>query len=545
MIKHITITNFCGIEEVKIDCKKFNIFQGQSLQGKTSILEAIKWAFIGGDDDSIVRNGVSSCEVVLISDNGTRIERRLSRGGKNKLFAYKNDAPIDNPQKVLAKIYHPMLFGPTEMIRMKPKELSEFISDAIGKRLKFNDEQISKYGLKEVDLTEDPIAAIQKLHKTKYDQRTEANRAVKTMTAKASGAIIKVTQEEVDTLDKEVDQLRKELDTAKENNAKIEIGKRNADAKKRTEENITILKKEIEDIEKDGLNLEQLTKDLATKKKTLIDVTAQVNTDRSQHSVINDTLKKLESGKVQCPIHGDIICTTDMSPYKDNLKKSLETIKTEGKARFEQTQLLEKEVEAMQIQIETLKNLENKRLQLSRAESLLGEIEIFSGESVDVTSLEKKYKEKSEELSKMKVGLELSKVSGLEDMQKRAESLDQEVKSLDELLNTVIPGMLTLNVKNVTMTKEGLYFKGVPLYREGDSAKLRICTAILKDLFPHSNIFHLDRLECIDQVELEKYVNYYAKETNGIQYFSTYVGEIKFAPNPNVRLFTIKSFKVA
>jgi polysaccharide pyruvyl transferase WcaK-like protein len=82
------------------------------------------------------------------------------------------------------------------------------------------------------------------------------------------------------------------------------------------------------------------------------------------------------------------------------------------------------------------------------------------------------------------------------------------------------------------------------LSRHGDSLKLRICTAILKDLYPSANLFCMDRIECIDQEELAKYVNYYSKENNDLQYFVTLVGKLDFALPHNALAFKLDKFKV-
>lgn len=543
MIKSVEIVNFCGIESVKFDCKKFNIFSGDNLQGKTTVLEAIKWCFVGGDDSSLVRNGAATAEVILISDNGTRIERRLSRGGKSKLFAYKNDQPIENPQKVLSKLYHPALFSPTDLLRMKPKELNEFISDCISKRLKLTPDQIKEYGLENLDLTEDPVAAINGYHKTIYDQRTEVGRSLKTLEAKASNVIEKVSEEDIANLTAEVAELNKKLDSSKDHNSKVEIGKRNAAVKKQTEESIATLESEINSV--DGSeSLASLKEKLSAKEKESEALKSEVTKLRANHSQLSDALKKIDSGIVTCPLHGDIKCTTDMSGYKTTISERLEALVKEGKPKFDQVQAMDAEIENIKKQITSMETVENKKLQLERMKGMLSQIELVDGEPIDIAVLQQELNDKNERLTKMKVGLEMSKASGLDDVRKRHAELDAQVAKLNTLINSVIPGLLTLNVPGVTMTKEGLFFKGVPIRREGDSLKLRVCAAILKDLFPASNIYNLDRLECIAPDALKKYVDTYSDQKNGIQYFGSYVGQLNFAPHPNCKIFVMKGFKL-
>jgi len=94
------------------------------------------------------------------------------------------------------------------------------------------------------------------------------------------------------------------------------------------------------------------------------------------------------------------------------------------------------------------------------------------------------------------------------------------------------------------MGKDGLFFRGMPLYRLGDSVKLRLCTAILKDIFPNANLFSLDGMECIDKKAITKYVDALSSDTTKIQYFGTYVGDLEGVVNNKVKLFTLKGFKV-
>ena len=227
VIKTIEISNFGKISSMKLECNKFNIFQGDNDQGKTTILDAIEWAIVGNNDESNIKNGESKCEVIIDCDTGVRIERRLQRGGTNKLFVYHHEKPLNEPQKTLNKIFNPLLFDPTALLTMKAKELNTFISDAISKRLKLSDEQIKYYGLEELDLSSDPVNTIKDYYDKVYSNRTTLNREVKTTTAKMDGIIMDVSQDDIDNLAKIVSEHETKLNEARANNAKIEISKNN------------------------------------------------------------------------------------------------------------------------------------------------------------------------------------------------------------------------------------------------------------------------------------------------------------------------------
>lgn len=547
MIKSVVINNFGPLENVQFDCKKFNIFQGKSHQGKTSILEAIKWAIIGGNDEFFVRNGNATCEVILVSDNNSRIERRLTRGGTSKLYIYgPDDKPLKQPQDVLNKSFNPYLFGPTDLVRMKAKDLNEFISNTISKRLKLDDVEIATYGLGKLDLSEDPVNAIQKYYDELFAERTNVNKVVKTFDTKTTGGEIvkEVTAEELTAMEVLVATTETELAKGKERNIKLDISKKQLDIKIKTENNIKILKQELENGQKilDDLNTSIANLEAIKKERTTLE-TELVN-ERKEVSNIQATLAKLESGEVICPINGVIKCTTDMKPYKEQLTKALDELKKNGIKKFKKTTDLKAQEEELQNNITTANNLKQKKIELDRAESIIGELTILDGEPIDLTKLETDLKVMKDELYKARLAKDISTVTGIDDARKRQDELNKMLEKLNHLLKEVIPSRLTLNVKNVTLGKEGLFFQGLPFHRLGDSYKLRLCTAILKDLFPNSNIFTLDKLETIDKGELEKYITHYTSENNRFQYFGSYVGDISNLRLPNFSIFNMVGFKM-
>lgn len=547
MIKSVIINNFGPLENVQFDCKKFNIFQGKSHQGKTSILSAIRWAIVGGNDEFFVRNGASTCEVILLSDNGSRIERRLTRGGTSKLYIYTAaEQQVKAPQEALNKMYNPLLFGPTDMIQMKPKDLNEFISNAISKRLKLSSQEIELYGLKDIDLSEDPVSAIQKYYDKLFAERTEVNRAVKNFDAKTSGGelVKQVSDEELAAMENLVSQTEAKYNKAKENNIRLEISKKNADVKLRTENNIKLLKKEIEEgqkaLDENKFSSDELSSSI--KERDLLE--KELAKDRSEVANIKATLDKLGIGEIACPIHGTVKCTTDMNPYKKQLEDSLDAIKKEGKKKYDKTVKLNEKINVLEKNLEVAKNLKQKKLELDRAESILSELEILDGDIVDLSTLETSLKQMKDELYKARLSKDIGKISGIDETRNRQDQLNSQLEKLNRLLKEVIPSRLTMNVKNVTLGKEGLFFQGLPFYRLGDSYKLRLCTAVLKDLFANANLYTLDKLEAIDKVELEKYITHYANESNAIQYFGSYVGEISNIKNTNVNIFNMNQFKL-
>lgn len=546
MIKHVEINNFGPFELLKIDVSKFNIFYGKSLQGKTSVLDAIRWAVVGGNEDYFVRNGSTTAEVILYSDNGSRIERRLTRGGTSKLFIYdKTNKSVPTPQKVLNNMYNPLLFGPTDLLKMKDKDLNNFISEAISKRLKLSKEQIELYGLSDIDLSSDPVGAIKAYYDILYNERTNVNRFVKSASSQQVSSEFKnVTAQDIKDLELIIQEQKKQIDDHKSQNAKIEIGKKNLAIQTTTKNNINVLETQIQASQSLLDNYEENQNKLTELKTELQKNETQLIKDKEQYRLLKDGLSKIEKSEITCPLHPSIVCVTDMSVNVKQMKSTLENIESNGKVLLEKVQKIRNEIAELINNLEVARDLKNKKLELERSKSLLEELTIIDTEPIDVTKLESEYSVNNDKLSKMKVSLEMSKLTGLKEMQSRQEELNKQLGELDTLIKEVIPNMLTLGVKNVVLSKDGIYFQGLPLSRHGDSLKLRICTAILKDLYPSANLFCMDRIECIDQEELAKYVNYYSKENNDLQYFVTLVGKLDFTLPHNALAFKLDKFKV-
>lgn len=86
-IEKIEIENFQSHEHSVIECAKgFNIFVGESKQGKTAVLRALSWVYENKPTGKrIVRQGANYARVTLSLSNGYKISRLLEtkRGGKN------------------------------------------------------------------------------------------------------------------------------------------------------------------------------------------------------------------------------------------------------------------------------------------------------------------------------------------------------------------------------------------------------------------------------------------------------------------------------
>ena len=143
----------------------------------------------------------------------------------------------------------------------------------------------------------------------------------------------------------------------------------------------------------------------------------------------------------------------------------------------------------------------------------------------------------------MKLAIELSSITGLDDLKKRQDEIDHDVKNIDDLIKNKIPDMLKISLKGVTVNKDGVFYNELPLYRLADSLKLRLCTAILKDLFPGANLYVFDGLEKLDKKALTGMIDRSIKGNDVVQYFGSYVGSLSEV-NPSCQVWNVEKFEL-
>ena len=81
MIKKIIITNFKGISALSIAPEHINVLCGPCGSGKSSALEAIRFALTGSGSASDISSGKQECSVEVVFSDGSTIERTRTRGG--------------------------------------------------------------------------------------------------------------------------------------------------------------------------------------------------------------------------------------------------------------------------------------------------------------------------------------------------------------------------------------------------------------------------------------------------------------------------------
>lgn len=188
-VSSIRIKNVLGVEELDVSLGQTTIISGGNAKGKTSILDAIKFAFEGGQDATLLRKGEEEGETVLLFDNGVTVQRVLRPSGAKPVSVTDPEmGKVSAGQTYLNKLYDAFSINPVRIIAAKPEDRGRLVLEsmpvdvtdaelqgAVGEAYKFPRGISAGHAL----------YAIKNATRLVYDERTVMNRRAKEKTAQA------------------------------------------------------------------------------------------------------------------------------------------------------------------------------------------------------------------------------------------------------------------------------------------------------------------------------------------------------------------------
>jgi hypothetical protein len=130
-ITKIKIKNLFGIREYEADGSSLEL-SGKNGTGKSSVLDAIKYALTNKSDrDYIVHKGENEGEIIVETDTGLSIDRKV-RIGKAPYKSVKRDGlEVGSPEAFLKELFTPLQLNPIEFMNMDKKQQNAIILDMI------------------------------------------------------------------------------------------------------------------------------------------------------------------------------------------------------------------------------------------------------------------------------------------------------------------------------------------------------------------------------------------------------------------------------
>lgn len=177
----LILRNIMGHEEYEIDLdRNFTLVEGLNGQGKTSAIEAIRNLAGGGNDATLLRNGATEGETVLLLDDSTELRKRLYRDKSPKVTVTRDDVgQINAAQTYIRRILDNV--DPTAMLAERDEaKRTQFLLEALPLELPKDELQAAIAGLLEhvsdADLVGHPLQVVDKMAKRVYEARRDVNR---------------------------------------------------------------------------------------------------------------------------------------------------------------------------------------------------------------------------------------------------------------------------------------------------------------------------------------------------------------------------------
>lgn len=185
-VSKISIKNILGLESLEIEPGSVTQIFGENGAGKTSVLEAIRCALSGGSDATLLRNGAEHGEVILILDDGTEIQRKITADDSSVVVKHPTYGKISKPAAYLKKLSDALSLNPVQFLTASKKDRVDQLLQAIP--MTVTADQISFVpvtALNGVSLDGHALEVIGKIARSIYDLRTGVNRAEKEKRATA------------------------------------------------------------------------------------------------------------------------------------------------------------------------------------------------------------------------------------------------------------------------------------------------------------------------------------------------------------------------
>lgn len=338
-ITTISIRNFKGIEDLQLNAEKLNAIIGKCGSGKSSLLDAIRFALTGKAGKEVIRKGCREASVVLrFSDNST-IERIRRTSENISKCNGKSSTKRSLDEFLTARNMNPCwiesLCSVDWFAGLSSKDLNNFFMTILPLRAKAETvvelvaqldkdltEKKEKYLMEEI-LKKQEIFSFNDLangYNTAYTVRQELKRKYNEMLPRCTfnETVPAITREDIE---KELNNISQVEAAEKEYSKRL---KEYASSKKQHDlaiKRLDEMKKELDTYSSCKKPKEE-TKAQAEADKKLFQVHIKrtneyIGTINSTLDLLKRTLDNLD--KPICPISEKLICTTDKSQLKDEL----------------------------------------------------------------------------------------------------------------------------------------------------------------------------------------------------------------------------------
>lgn len=192
-IESVKIKGFRGIDKLDVNLKDLTICRGTNGAGKSSFEDSLLSIFTGGNHPENIRHG-AKCSVVEVklSDGRTLVKRQTPKGQTTTVLT-ENGVELPKAMEIVKSLANGPSLQPQEFIDAKPAERIAWLVAALGLNFSVGDLEsclptlLDSLGggpqpgpmalLREYNLGQMDLGALDKFHERVYAERREINRA--------------------------------------------------------------------------------------------------------------------------------------------------------------------------------------------------------------------------------------------------------------------------------------------------------------------------------------------------------------------------------
>lgn len=191
----IRLRNVLGLESFEIKAPgKLTVISGANETGKTSAIEGIKAILAGGAHDAtLLRNGATEGEAVLVLEDGTEIRKRIGAETSGLTVTHPDHGKIGAAVGYLKAHFDALSFNPAEFLTAKPERRAEILISSVPMTIERGDlpAALSEFEgirsrLARLDFDRHALKVLDEVRSLAYDERTGANRIAKNSTTTAA-----------------------------------------------------------------------------------------------------------------------------------------------------------------------------------------------------------------------------------------------------------------------------------------------------------------------------------------------------------------------
>lgn len=329
-ITQLTIHNIGLIEDEVISINRpLIIFYGDIRQGKSTVLQSVRWCLGGSFPDDIIRHGAKEAFVELTFEGGSirrewYVSTRGTSAGQTRardVVFIRNGKAVQNPAHELKKLLNPFLLNQNHFAEMNELERKRFMVElfavdttAEDAELSLKEAEASKLrskldGYGEIDLT--PVEAVevgplreelQKIRET-YDAECDKVNSTNANIAQ-DNATIQRALDRIGNLKNEIDDLERDLDAKKQELARIKPGEKREPLAKPAKPDTTELEAKIQNSAAQNVRAEQYKKNLERETQRKADETALSNATKRIKELREAKISKLKEASASTGIDG-------------------------------------------------------------------------------------------------------------------------------------------------------------------------------------------------------------------------------------------------